>query len=219
MSWYARAVWDALKNKVLCQDDATRLSRVMRDNRFNAMITLGQFLYRGDILFLCQMLNLSYANFSYSDPDIHVDGEYVSATFMRSPCSTRYVLEQKVRKVRVAIDALREYLRKEQRNGLQVCPAANDSLFEKSYWAVTRLNSRYGNINERLSTILNAPEVSEPQLADAILNMPDLTYDIDFVEARSNVQSIMDNIGIILADNWNADRYSRDLNYTGEFTF
>jgi len=219
VSWYAKAVWDALKSKVLCQDDATRLSRVMRDNRFNAMITLGQFLYRGDILFLCQMLNLSYANFSYSNPDIHVDGEYVSASFTQSPCSTMYGLEQKVRKVRVAIDALREYLRKEQRNGLYVCPDENNPLFDKAYWAVTSLNSKYGNINERLSAILNASEVSEPELSDAIRNMPDLTHDIDFVEARRNMQSIMDNIGVILADNWNADRYSRDLNYTGEFTF
>ena len=219
VSWYAKAVWNALKGKVRCQDDATRLSRVMRDNRFNAMITLGQFLYRGDILFLCQMLNLSYADFTYSAPEIRIDGEYVSATFKQSPCSVKYGLEQKVRKVRVAIEALREYLRKEQRNGLPVCPKKNSPLFEKAYLSITSLNSRNRALNERLSAILLSPDVSEPDLAAAIRKMPDLNLDVDFVKARGNVQAIMDNVGRVLADNWNADRYSRDLNYTGEFTF
>lgn len=217
VSWYARSVWDNLKEKVKTQEDATRLSRVMRDNRFNAMVYLGQFFYRGDFLFLYHILDLSFADYAYSIARTTTDGDYVSAEFKRKPSTSKYRLEQKARKVRVAFESLRDYLLKEQRNGQAVVTEEIQGLLDTAYRLNTKLNESHSAVIDKFAAIFKDCSFTEENLAALIQNVPDLSSNKDFTNARCCLEKIMDCVGRTLAANWNSARYCRDLNYDGEF--
>lgn len=218
VSWYAKAVWDALKNKVHTQADATRLSRVMRDNRFNAMLVLGKFMNKSGYLFLYHSLDLSYGNYTYSPQDISVKGDYVIATFSKKKCSTLYGLEQKARKVRVAFESLREYLVKEQRNGALYEPTQIADLVRDACANARHLSISNECAARSIANVLENREIQENELRDVISQMPDLHSDSHFIAARQAVEQVMSLIGNGLASKWTTDRYCRDLDYDQEFT-
>lgn len=68
-SWYCAPVWNRLKNLVETPDDAVKLSRVLRDNRHNAMMLLERLMLDGHLVFLTTFLNLLYANYEYDISD------------------------------------------------------------------------------------------------------------------------------------------------------
>ena len=51
-SWYCAPVWNRLKHRVETPDDAIKLSRVLRDNRHNAMMLLERLMLDGHFVFL-----------------------------------------------------------------------------------------------------------------------------------------------------------------------
>lgn len=128
-TWYAKPIWDLLKDRVTSSADALRLYRMMRDNRYNAMILLGRLLEDEEYLLLITLLNLRYAEYNYDVDKIDVNGHIVNARFRRTRSALKYVLIQKARKVRVAFSSLEEYLEKENRNGLEV----DFSVYERLY--------------------------------------------------------------------------------------
>ena len=217
VSWYAKAVWDALKSQVHTQDDATRLSRVMRDNRFNALLMLGRFLNKNGYLFLFHLLDLSYGDFTYSLQETFVKGDYVTASFEKKKCSTQYGLEQKARKVRVAFESLRDYLEKSQRNGAQYMTVQSAGLLKSAVDSSRRLSSNNKLAAQRLASVIENDEISEEELRDVIREMPDLHSDNNFVDARCTLVKLMSIIGTGLASKWTSDRYCRDLNYDQSF--
>ena len=72
-SWYCAPVWNRLKNLVETPDDAVKLSRVLRDNRHNAMMLLERLMLDGHLVFLTTFLNLLYANYEYDISDWWMD--------------------------------------------------------------------------------------------------------------------------------------------------
>lgn len=218
VSWYAKDVWDALKNQVRTQEDATRLSRVMRDNRFNAMIVLGHFMNMDGYLFLYHLLDLSYGDYTYTPKNISVKGDYVIATFNKEKCETQYGLEQKARKVRVAFESLRDYLDKSQRNGAMYITARDGTLLQTAITNAKSLSKGNRRIAAILSELLASRSMSEAALREVIRQMPDLKHDKNFVAARDAIQKLMARIGTGLASNWTSDRYCRDMNYDQNFS-
>jgi len=218
VSWYAKDVWDSLKFHVKTQDDATRLSRVMRDNRFNAMIVLGRFMRKFGYLFLYHLLDLSYADYTYAVENISVKGDYVIATFGKAKCETQYGLEQKARKVRVAFESLRDYLDKTQRNGAMYMAAQDAGLLHTAVENAKQLSESNKGIADLLAKVIDSDSMSETDLRDVIRQMPDLHRNQYFKAARTAIEKLMARIGSGLASNWTSDRYCRDLNYDQGFS-
>ncbi len=115
VSWQARAIWDAQKNRVANDDDALNLSKKMRVNQHHYLSLLAKVKQRGHRRFLETFLHPEYAlnryrivgfdksNFSFDDLLVSKRAETYSQSKMK-------------RVVRIAMDSLDEYSGKDNRN-------------------------------------------------------------------------------------------------------
>lgn len=211
-SWYAKPIWDILKGEVSSIDDALKLSRIMRDNRFNAMLLLGEFLNRDETIFMTGLLNLHYADYDYENPRIAFDGNHiVTAQFDCKVSNTRFVLIQKARKIRVAFSSLKDYLAKEQRNGLRVSCPENEKILSECVRLLAPLNSRHKGWGEKLSKAIKSSNATDDDFEEIAGQIPCLIKDSTFIRVKSNTIRMMNNIAVILSQMWNDDRYARDI--------
>ena len=210
-SWYADSVWQRLKNRVHNKEDALRLSRIMRDNRYNALLLLGEFLRSGECLFLYTFLNLEYAQYSYEIEHLNVDDNHiVTAHFGRTESNLKYVRIQQSRKVRVAFKALDEYYQKDNRNGLAVSVAENDRFFKECIRILAALNTRYSAQYRMLRSTIETTDATDSSYIEIIQSIPPLTNEPEIQACKELSIRIMDNIAIVLASMWDDDRYTRE---------
>jgi len=211
VSWYAKPIWDILKVRVKTIEDALKLSRIMRDNRFNALLLLGQFLEKNELIFLSGLLNLHYADFDYIEPSLSYDKSHiVSAKFVSQKSSTRFVAIQKGRKLRIAYSALAEYLSKGKRNGLSVDIEKNHKLFNDCISTLFPLDRRYDGFIAALAQAISHAETTDAVFEKLAMAVPDVSREQSFLKAKSLAIEIMTTISQKLAAQWNADRYKRD---------
>ena len=218
ISWYAKRVWDLLKNKVCNGDDALRLSRVMRDNRYNALKILSFFLKRKEFLFLYTILDLSYADYDYSIKAVQTSANpidkastIVTATFEKQKMILKYGLIQKARKVRIAFLALKSYSQKENRNGLDVSLDTNSTIIADILTNLTVFNMETNIDTSVLQKMYDEEQVSDEELKFFIENTPNLSSNNHFITSFSLLKQIMNNIGDYLSSKWDDARYTRDF--------
>lgn len=218
ISWYAKRIWDLLKNRITNGEEALRLSRVMRDNRYNALKLLSFFLEKRELLFLYTILDLSYADYDYTIKDISItpnpiDGNstIVSATFNTQTMLLKYGLIQKARKVRVAFLALKTYSQKTSRNGLEVNLTENISIIQEILGKLSAFNQESCINTSILEKMLDEQEVSDEELKFFIEHTPNLSRNDRFKEAFALLKKIMDNVGTYLSQKWNDARYTREI--------
>lgn len=209
-TWYAKPIWDLLKDRVTSSADALRLYRMMRDNRYNAMILLGRLLEDEEYLLLITLLNLRYAEYNYDVDKIDVNGHIVNARFRRTRSALKYVLIQKARKVRVAFSSLEEYLEKENRNGLEVDFSVYERLYNHIRDTMAPANKEYAAYKKELKKAL-ASNATEADLIKVLSAMPDLDDDLWIQAAKTMLQQAMKKVATVLADLWCDDRYCRDI--------
>jgi Alw26I/Eco31I/Esp3I family type II restriction endonuclease len=209
-SWYADSVWQRLKQRVSTKEDALRLSRIMRDNRFNALLLLGSFLEKEEYLFLYSLLNLEYAAYSYDINRVYVDSHIVTADFRRTISNLKYVHIQQARKVRVAFSSLGEYYRKERRNGLEISLPRIEALFDECIRVLEPLNTRYSAMKSSLARVLTKEDASDEMYISVIQAMPALKDEPEIKQCKALAVEIMDTIAENLSSRWDDDRYIRD---------
>ena len=214
-SWYCAPVWNRLKNLVETPDDAVKLSRVLRDNRHNAMMLLERLMLDGHLVFLTTFLNLLYANYEYDISDWWMDDKStVYVNFSVRPSTLEYSRIKKARRIRVAFQALSTYAQKENRNGLLVEFAGANALYAEIERAASAFESPhyYQDLNEAL-----AEELSEDfSDAEALKNIADglpcsdvFEGDRQYQAAKHAIDTYMDGVGKRLASMWDDPRYTR----------
>lgn len=214
-SWYCASVWNRLKNLVETPDDAVKLSRVLRDNRHNAMMLLERLMLDGHLVFLTTFLNLLYANYEYDISDWWMDDKStVYVNFSVRPSTLEYSRIKKARRIRVAFQALSTYAQKENRNGLLVEFAGANALYAEIERAASAFESPhyYQDLNEAL-----AEELSEDfSDAETLKNIADglpcsdvFEGDRQYQAAKHAIDAYMDGVGKRLASMWDDPRYTR----------
>lgn len=214
-SWYCAPVWNRLKNLVETPDDAVKLSRVLRDNRHNAMMLLERLMLDGHLVFLTTFLNLLYANYEYDISDWWMDDKStVYVNFSVRPSTLEYSRIKKARRIRVAFQALSTYAQKENRNGLLVEFAGANALYAEIERAASAFESPhyYQDLNEAL-----AEELSEDfSDAETLKNIADglpcsdvFEGDRQYQAAKHAIDAYMDGVGKCLASMWDDPRYTR----------
>lgn len=117
ISWYATELWNRTKLDIKTDEDALRLSKILRDNQRIAMHVLWLLFIKKKFAFLAALLELSHANHNYEFIDLHIKNFITSYSklerFLKSP---QYIAEQKARRVRIAFEALHAYGQKENRH-------------------------------------------------------------------------------------------------------
>jgi Alw26I/Eco31I/Esp3I family type II restriction endonuclease len=214
ITWYAKSVWDKCKSLVHSNEDAVKLSRILRDNRHNAMMLYGVLLNAESYVFLSTFLNLNYADYSYDNPKVKVDGSStVTVSFESHPTNLRYSTVQKARRLRVAFQALQSYCDKENRNGFDVTFEGQRELAKEIVASSKLFEDHYAAVHQSLALESSAGFNDEEVIKHIVQDLPsvdEFQSNAAFTQTRTLMTSYMDKVGTQLAAHWNDLRYIRD---------
>lgn len=209
VSWYAQPIWDKLKHKVESDSDASKLSRIMRDNRYSALCILNDLMEEKLYLLLYSLLNLHYAEYTYIIQETKIDGHIVTASFSRVPSELKYVCIQKARKARIAFSSLRDYSKKEKRNGLYIDIPNYKDKFEEIRKYMSSVEKNYHKFCDLLIKAVDSG--SEEKLRIVIESMPNTRDISEIKECKRVLIDIMENIASTLVSMWTDGRFSREI--------
>ncbi len=212
VSWHTRALWDACKERVKDDEQARRLSKLMRDNRHSLMRALERLADSGAYAFLATLLELSRANEKVDFGNLRiVDHVTVFDSIQRSRRRSKYADEQKARRCRVAFEELTTYFQKANRNVFVVQTDASEKMFNQVIDVLVKdvagtravddaiknaLTSQVGNVDSAFRVLLPQIEQLERQ---------------SFTRAFDLLRRHMNLVGEELARRWDDDRYVRRL--------
>lgn len=217
-SWYALPIWDLLKGRIASGDDAVKLTRAMRDNRHNAMLLLGHMLDAEGYAFLTTLLNLEYADHSYTLRSWTLDDSHtLVAEYDSKTSELEYSKIQKARRMRVAFSALRDYMKKENRNGFDVDFTGEDSLFEQIDDAVAGYERSHPELHAALVEAFDGNEPSD-EVVKGVVPLLKGKESAESAQYKDTAMSKMREYMQLVADEieamWDGPRYER-LSYDG----
>lgn len=211
VSWYAESIWSRLKSQVHNDETALRLSKVMRDNRHNAMLTLSHIADEGFYLFLTDLLELAYAEYDVEFQNLRVERHitYYDQLILHSR-DTKYVAEQKARRIRVAFESLSEYASKENRNALSISTPKLDANLAQALHILGESQEDYRMWDKIIQNILNeaSGEDADVGLRTVVTDIP-TDVPVEYDKAKAYLKTVMEEVAIHLTGMWNNDRYIR----------
>ena len=114
VSWHSKYIWDLLKTKVKTQDDALKLSRLMRTNLHHILILFSKISEAGYDQFLQKYLHPEYSFVDYRFTGFHpLTGP---KKVIEKPLDSLNKKKNAQRYIRVAFESLEEYKDIENRN-------------------------------------------------------------------------------------------------------
>lgn len=118
VSWHSKLIWDKMKFQVRTDNDAIKLSTVMRKNLHYILTVFSLIAENKGEPFMMRYLNPEYAKFDYDftqfDP---LTGEFKAKQFTVDSKNTQSNAE---RYIRVSFESLKEYSTKENRRNLPI---------------------------------------------------------------------------------------------------
>jgi Alw26I/Eco31I/Esp3I family type II restriction endonuclease len=210
VSWYARRVWDLCKQRVATDEEALRLSKLLRDNRHAVMRILYRIYDAGHLVFLSQLLHLEYAQWDVLFEEITTEHSVVTAATKRQPRDTKYVEEQRARRLRVAFSVLREYAQKDNRNAIEVPTPEIQQALDRTFGVLRQCPRDIRQLDADLFTTLDEDIVPEARLRGLVTCLPSNSSRAPcLIQAREHLQNAVDLTGDVLASMWGAERYVR----------
>lgn len=211
-SWYAKPIWQALRNLVVDEETALRLSKVMRDNQRQAISFLAEVRKLGHATFLASLLELEYAEFDVDFEDLVIE-DFVTkyGALICRDRTTKYATEQKARRLRIGFEALRSYAAKSNRHFIAVRTAAIERALRLASEALDLVDGDIHVLNREITALLDQPSTNTHEEALRMLSsrVPRIEDVQAFVRARHHLEEAMSAVGAELAAMWNDERYVR----------
>ncbi|MEK7544090.1 MAG: restriction endonuclease [Patescibacteria group bacterium] len=114
VSWHSKYIWDLFKDEVKTQEDAWKLSKIMRANLHYILIILSKISESGHDEFLLRYLHPEYSFYDYRfvsfDP---IDGP---GDVLKKPFDSKNKKKNADRYIRISFESLTDYMDKENRN-------------------------------------------------------------------------------------------------------
>ncbi|MGH9344882.1 MAG: Alw26I/Eco31I/Esp3I family type II restriction endonuclease [Terriglobia bacterium] len=210
-SWYCKALWNRRKRSVTNEETALRLSKVLRDNRHTLMRVLERIANAGHFTFLATFLGLDCAKCDVEFKNLTIENHLTKFDrLVHTPRTTKYAVEQQARRLRVAFDALDDYVGKENRNAFVI---TNDRIEEEIRNATCELDAadaRIRRLDKELMDVLSTEVPSDEALRAAVVKIPSAqTKPKEFKRAQAALQRAMDLVAEELSGFWNDERYVR----------
>lgn len=189
ISWQGRAVWDSLKNSVHTDEEALRLSRLLRINQHHFLAALSSIHAAEASDSLIDLLSLQYAANRYEF--VGLDSATLTyETMETSPRQPTYALSKQARMVRIAFDAVREYSSQGLRNVQDVRSETEREAGQRLANAVLQLRAKRSPFRERLVAALALPSVGrEAAIAEALAQPAEI--DAGLLEWRAAVRAAL----------------------------
>jgi hypothetical protein len=211
VSWYCNTLWCMLKEKVTTEETSLRLCKILRDNRHTAMCYLHRIAADGHLFFLTRLLRLNYADCEPTFVNLRIDNHMTAFDKVTlAERTTIYTVEQKARRIRVAMSALHDYVRKSRRNALLISTRETEHLMQQVIDTLRMVPPNVRTLNGQLISILNDNPISEERLRLYATSI-DLNAENEiFSDAEKLLDKVMRVVAEVLAEMWADDRYIRE---------
>lgn len=204
ISWQAKALWDALKGRVTNDDEALRLSRLLRINQHHYLSKLAEVAQEGAPDALLQFLSLEEADNRY---DGKVDGSTLEYAELRvAERQVGYSTSRAGRIARIALDAL-AYYRSEPKRNIQ-------------FVASTHCSGEELQIKRAVEKVLSIPDVNrdrfvellDAEAADRDAEIAQLLPAVrrSYPELRAASVAYMDAVAAVLGKRFERGTHTRD---------
>lgn len=212
VSWHSETLWDALKFKVHELEHSQRLSKVLRDNRHSYMFALSTIFQQGHFGFLTSLLEMDYADRDVSFSGLKIVNHVTEwDEIIYSPRTTKYALDQKARRARIAFGELSNYFSKENRNTFQVETLESRKMLEEICQSLQALNDKAADFNHSILTAARSqPEERNSAFKDVLSRYEGFDNSV-YKEPKNLLEGYMDVIAEVLSSMWEDDRYVRQL--------
>jgi Alw26I/Eco31I/Esp3I family type II restriction endonuclease len=210
-SWHTKALWDLRKNDVVGTETALRLSKLLRDHRHNVMYILDRIAGAGHRTFLATLLNLEYSDRDVEFVNLRVENHLTRFDRMdNTPRTTKYALEQKARRFRVAFTALPDYVAKENRNAFLISTERIEVEISEALRIMDESPAEIKRLDREIADVLASEEIwSEERLQKLVSRIPAGTVPRNFVATRRSLEKVMRLIAEQLSSMWGHERYVR----------
>lgn len=211
MSWYGSKLWNELKGYVDSDETALRLSKILRDNRHNAILLLHKIMKAGYLTFLLPYLELNHADYNIEFVNLRVENHVTKYDALRrSPRTTKYAIEQKARRCRIAFQSLSDYASKPSRNALIVTNPQIEQEIKRVLEMLTGTPEELVSWDVALAEILNGDDDDQIDNAlRAIIDNVPLHQSEIHQTAREGIRRVMNLVAENLLNSWNDARYVR----------
>lgn len=151
ISWHSKYIWDILKNKVKNNSDATKLSKIMRQNLHCVLILLAQISEAGyDKFLISNFLHPEFAYFSISFKGFNPkDGTYKE--MIKKPGKKKQYKNNAKRYIRISIESLKAYKNVKNRNTKTVKSKEIQSTLDKTLLLLK--NKKYSQAKKSLHNV------------------------------------------------------------------
>lgn len=211
VSWHAKDIWDLRKESVKDEENALRLSKILRDNQRNAMMLISYLLDHGAFAFLVYLLELDHADYKVNFQNLRVENyRTVFDGTNKELRTTKYAEEQKARRLRIGFESLRSYREKENRHLFLVNETRLRSAAKQVAEFLNREAGEFKDLNDQIKSIFYSETglISEEDLRKLVTRFPKGQIKV-FERAKKMLQKEMVNVAKELSELWQTDRYTR----------
>jgi Alw26I/Eco31I/Esp3I family type II restriction endonuclease len=213
VSWHSAALWNSCKDLVKSDENARRLSKLLRENRHSLMHALQAIANINAYTFLSSLLELEWATYDIEFVNLRIESHMTSfEELRRTSRTTKYADEQMARRCRIAFCELQEYFKKTNRNSLVMRTSSTDQLLAEVVAVLKAGSAKTAKLDQDLRTAAQHSTNEAGDLAfRALLPQIAATKPVLPYKAKELLQKHMDAVGRLLAERWKDDRYVREL--------
>jgi len=211
-SWYAKPLWDLRKNDIKTEENALRLSKMLRDNQRNAMVMLSKLLDKQGFIFLVYLLELDFASYKVEFENLRAE-KYITVydSVIKEDRNTKYSVEQKARRLRIGFEALKSYTEKENRHLFVIDIDSLELAVQEANTYLAKEGLEYAELNKLIEEVLmpKSGVISDRLIRELIPQIPTGRVEV-FENAKMILGKEMDKIANKISEMWESDRYVRE---------
>ena len=205
ISWYAKPLWDSIKFKAKTEEETARISKILRDNQRVYMKFLYELFKSKKYFFLTYLLELNYANYEVNFINLSVKNFITNyEKIKKNKRETKYSLEQKARRIRVAFNSLEEYGKKQNRHSYPIKESLINIEIKKISSLLSKSSEKIRKIDNEFKSILS----NEQKLRNFSKYSFEEKINI-FEKAKKEISFSMNKISKVFLKLWNDERYKR----------
>lgn len=211
VSWHSEALWDLRKASVHSDENALRLSKLMRDGQRNAMFMLSKFYKAENYSFLVSLLHLEYAQHEYDFKNLRIaESVTVYDGISNGDRLTKYSIEQMARRIRIGFEAMTLYSKKENRHRYPMFGDSEDQLLTE---AIRSLSARaeLRVMDARIKECLDSETGIDGLLRGLAPELLLLGENPAIVSALKQAKAVMGAVAGKISKMWDDERYVRAI--------
>jgi hypothetical protein len=213
ISWHSQGLWDKRKLDVVDEETAIRLSKLLRDNRHTFLFVLENIAAGGYFTFLSTYLELHFADFDVEFENLQVVDHITKYdSEIRTKRETKYSIEQKARRCRIAFSFLMDYFKIPNRNTYVIKSPDIKSKVETALNLLSQSSDIEKKLDDEVRAILLLPtqEEIDVKFREIVSRLPSRENEpTNFSLARNEINQTMEIVANLLSSLWNDDRYIR----------